>query len=99
MPHHPRVSIPSYAKHIIQRGNNCQPIFACDEDIKAYAYWLREYAEKFEVSIHAWVFMTNHVHLLCRSSNTIDTSKMMQSLGRQYVRYFNYINILFKSRC
>jgi|TARA_R110001632_G_scaffold41641_2_gene104833 putative transposase len=53
MPRRPRVSIPGYAEHIIQRGNNRQPTFACDEDIKAYAYWLHEYAEKFEVSIHA----------------------------------------------
>jgi putative transposase len=53
MPRRPRVKIPDYAEHIIQRGNNRQPTFACDEDIKAYAYWLREYAEKFEVSIHA----------------------------------------------
>tara|TARA_R110001606_G_scaffold159738_1_gene303637 strand:+ start:40 stop:267 length:228 start_codon:yes stop_codon:yes gene_type:complete len=75
MPRRPRVYIPGYVEHIIQRGNNCQPIFACDEDIKAYAYWLREYSEKFEVSIHAWVFMTNHVNLLFTSSNTIGTSK------------------------
>jgi putative transposase len=34
--------------------------------------------------------MTNHVHLLCTPSNTTGISKMMQSLGRQYVRYFNY---------
>ena len=53
MPRHPRVSIPGYAEHIIHRGNNRQPTFACDEGIKAYAYWLCEYAEKFEVSIHA----------------------------------------------
>ena len=45
---------------------NRQAIFACGEDIKAYVYWLREYAEKFDVSIHAWVFMTNHAHLLGR---------------------------------
>ena len=90
MPRRSRVSIPGYAEHIIQRGNNRQPIFACDEGIKAYAYWLREYAKKFEVSIHAWVFMTNHVHLLCTPSSTTAISKMMQSLGRQYVRYFNY---------
>ena len=38
MPRSPRVSIPDYAEHIIQRENNCQSIFACDEDIKAYAY-------------------------------------------------------------
>jgi putative transposase len=50
MPRRPRVSILGYAEHIIQRGNNRQPIFACDEDIKTYAYWFREYAEKIEVS-------------------------------------------------
>ncbi|WP_299268137.1 transposase [uncultured Psychrosphaera sp.] len=90
MPRRPRVSIPGYPEHIIQRGNNRQPIFASDEDFKAYAYWLREYAEKFEVAIHAWVFMTNHVHLLCTPRSSMGVSKMMQSLGRQYVRYFNY---------
>ncbi|RBO83303.1 hypothetical protein [Marinomonas aquiplantarum] len=51
MPRRSRVSIPGYAEHIIQCGNNRQPIFACDEDMKAYAYWLGEYAKKFEVSI------------------------------------------------
>jgi putative transposase len=38
MPRRPRVSIPGYAELIIQRGNNRQPTFVCDEDIKAYAY-------------------------------------------------------------
>ena len=44
MPRHLRISIPSYAEHIIQRGNNRQPIFACDAGIKAYAYWLEQIA-------------------------------------------------------
>ncbi|MEO9654706.1 hypothetical protein [Marinomonas sp.] len=44
MPRRPRLSIPGYAEHLIQRGHNRQPIFACNEDIKAYAHWLREYA-------------------------------------------------------
>nr|WP_244959962.1 transposase [Marinomonas primoryensis] len=52
--------------------------------MKAYAYWLREYAEKFEVSIHAWVFMTNHVHLLCTPSNTFDISIIPISVLASY---------------
>ncbi|HIC46590.1 transposase [Methylophaga sp.] len=89
MPRRLRVSIPGYPEHIIQRGNNRQPTFASNEDFKAYIYWLREYAKKYEVSVHAWVLMTNHVHVLCTPNSATGISKMMQSLGRQYVRYFN----------
>jgi len=76
-------------QHIIQRGNNRQVCFACDQDMAFYASLLYEYSKKFSVSLHAWVFMTNHVHLLA-SPNMIDgVSNMMQSVGRRYVRYFN----------
>jgi len=56
--------LPGIPQHVIQRGNNRQACFASNADFAAYAHWLREYAVKYEVSIHAWVFMTNHVHLL-----------------------------------
>jgi len=87
----PRLYLPGVPQHIIQRGNNRQACFASDEDFAAYAYWLKKYSHKNEVSIHAWVFMTNHVHLLVSSKSKDGVSKMMQSLGRQYVRYFNYM--------
>ena len=77
-------------QHVIQRGNNRQVCFGGENDMAAYANWLKEYAKKYEVDIHAWVFMTNHVHLLCTPHQELAISKMMQSLGRQYVRYFNY---------
>jgi putative transposase len=76
-------------QHVIQRGNNRQVCFAGEQDFAAYASWLKDYSKKYQVDIHAWVLMTNHVHLLCtpRTDNAI--SLMMQSVGRQYVRYFN----------
>lgn len=77
-------------QHIIQRGNNRQVCFNSDEDFAAYANWLKEFADKYHVSIHAWVFMTNHVHLLATPSAPNAISLMMQSLGRQYVRYYNH---------
>lgn len=77
-------------QHIVQRGNNRQVCFNGDEDMAAYAGWLKEFSKKFQVEIHAWVFMTNHVHLLATPRIENGISKMMQSLGRQYVRYFNY---------
>ncbi len=85
----PRVHLAGCPEHIIQRGNNRQVCFASEEDFAAYAHWLNEYSDAFGVHVHAWVFMTNHVHLLCTASDARGISLMMQSLGRQYVRYFN----------
>ena len=77
-------------QHIIQRGNNRQPCFASDEDIAAYASWLSKAANHYKVHLHAWVFMTNHVHLLATPQEERAVSKMMQLVGRHYVRYFNH---------
>ena len=81
------VGIPA---HIIQRGVNRQLCFASDDDMAAYSNWLMEGASKFDVSIHAWVYMSNHVHLLMTPNQEQAISKCMQYLGRYYVRYFNY---------
>ena len=75
--------------HIIQRGNNHQACFVSEDDHAAYVEWLKEYSTKYGVDIHAWVMMTNHVHLLCTPQREGALSSMMQSLGRRYVRYFN----------
>lgn len=85
----PRVHIAGVPEHIIQRGNNRQCCFASNDDFAVYAHWLKEYSDAFGVFVHAWVFMTNHVHLLCTASDSQGISLMMQSLGRRYVRYFN----------
>lgn len=87
----PRLCLSGIPQHIIQRGNNRQICFGSDEDFAAYAYWLDKFSQKYHIAVHAWVFMTNHVHLLATPESPDGLSKMMQSLGRQYVRYFNYI--------
>ncbi len=56
----------------------------------AYANWLGECAEKYGVQIHGWVLMTNQVHLLMTPQTEFGITKLMQTLGRLYVRYFNY---------
>jgi len=87
----PRLDLVGAPQHLIQRGNNRQGCFASDEDFAAYANWLKEYADKFSVDLHAWVLMTNHVHILCTPNRPKAISQMMQGLGRQYVRYFNHV--------
>lgn len=90
MPRLPRIDAPGVAQHVIQRGNNRQLCFGDDEDFAAYANWLQVYSLKYSVDVHAWVFMTNHVHLLVTPHEKMGVSKMMQALGRQYVQYFNF---------
>ena len=90
MPRLPRACPPEIPQHIIQRGNNRQHCFTSDADIATYAHWLHEAAIKYDVQIHAWVFMTNHIHLLATPSQEHATSLMMQHIGRSYVRYFNH---------
>ena len=85
----PRLSMIGTPQHIIQRGNNRQVCFASEQDIACYASWLKEYSQKYRVEIHAWVFMTNHVHLLVTPQENDAISNMMQAIGRRYVRYFN----------
>ena len=90
MPRLPRFCPPGYPVHILQRGNNRRACFTSDADMAVYAKWVREGLEKYNVSIHAWVFMTNHIHLLVTPSSFEGISRLMQFVGRQYVPYFNY---------
>ncbi len=84
-----RIAPIGVTEHIIQRGNNRQVCFVADEDMKTYLSWLEEYSVKHKVNVHAWVLMNNHVHLLCTPLAPEAISKMIQSVGRMYVRYFN----------
>ena len=85
----PRISPIGVPVHLIQRGNNRQTCFGAVEDFTAYIGWLKAYSKKYAVDIHAWVLMTNHVHLLCTPQQDGAVSLMMQSPGRRYVQYFN----------
>lgn len=85
----PRISPLGVPQHIIQRSNNRQVCFASELDLAVYVNWLDEYAHQFRVSVLAWVLMTNHVHLLVTPNMDGGISRMMQALGRRYVRYFN----------
>jgi len=89
MPRRPRLCPPGLPVHVVQRGNNRQAIFASESDLKAFSTWLREAGDKHRLEIHAWVFMTNHVHLLMTPLATGSVSSCMQFVGRHYVRYFN----------
>lgn len=84
-----RYFFPGEVLHVIQRGNNRQAIFHCDDDYRIYKAWLAEAAQANACAIHAYVLMTNHVHLLATPSRKDSVPRLMQVLGRRYVRYVN----------
>jgi len=89
MPRRPRLSLPNTPLHLIQRGNNRQACFIADEDYRFYLDWLAEYAGKVGCRVHAYVLMTNHVHLLVSSARGAAPGEMMKGLGQRYVQYVN----------
>lgn len=89
MPRKPRFTLPGIPQHIIQRGNNREPCFFAEEDYRRYLDDLAEVAEKHGCRIHAYVLMTNHVHLLMTPAREHSISDTMQALGRRYVYYIN----------
>ena len=86
----PRYVIPGQPQHIIQRGNNRQAIFATDDDYQFFRDAIVEAAGRYGLAIHAYVWMTNHIHLLATPAFADSISKTFQSAGRKYVQYFNF---------
>lgn len=81
----PRLNLAGIPQHVVQRGNNRQVSFFAEQDYAVYLDKLKDYAKKYQVNVHAFVLMTNHVHLLMTPETEKGVSQLMQSLGRYYV--------------
>jgi putative transposase len=89
MPRRPRIKLAGIPQHLVQRGVNREPGFFAEEDYYCYLHWLKEAATDWGCAIHAYVLMTNHVHLLVTPQTPDGPAKLMQSVGRRYVQYIN----------
>ena len=89
MARHPRLDLPNVPQHIVQRGNNRGACFFDDRGRRRYLNLLEETARVAGVSVHAFVLMTNHVHLLATPHEAGAVSTLMQALGRRYVQWLN----------
>jgi putative transposase len=85
----PRLALAGVATHIIQRGNNRGACFFADDDYALYLHHLEELAALFGCAVHAYVLMTNHVHLLVTPKEADSASLLMKHLGQRYVQYVN----------
>ncbi len=90
MPRKQRFFLPGVPAHLVQRGNNRQAVFYDDSDYRAYLGWLVEGAQRYGCAIHAYVLMTNHVHLLLTPRDRDSISRVLQYVGRRYVPYVNH---------
>lgn len=89
MPRPPRPDLAGIPQHVIQRGNNRQACFFRESDYGYYKALLRRASIECDCTVHAYVLMTNHVHLLVTPQTAGGVSRMMQSVGRSYVGGIN----------
>jgi putative transposase len=89
MPRRHRVFIEGTSHHVIQRGNNRIDIFRSPSDYKVFLSFVREAALRYRIDVHAYVLMTNHVHLMVTPATATALPRAMQAFGRRYVPYFN----------
>lgn len=89
MPRRARLLLPNIPLHLIQRGNNRTACFFAEEDYQFYLHHLTDLASKFDCAVHAYVLMTNHVHLLLTPQKAQAVSWLMKHLGQRYVQYIN----------
>ena len=85
----PRYVLPGQPQHIIQRGNNRQVLFASDTDFQFFRDAMVSAADQQGLAIHAYVWIDNHIHLLSTPQHKHSISRVLQSVGRKYVQYFN----------
>ena len=89
MPRRERLFVAGIPCHVIQRGHNRSACFNNESDYIQYLKTLEEQADKNACDVHAYVLMTNHVHLLVTPGNADSVSLLMKNLGQRYVQYFN----------
>lgn len=89
MPRRARILLPGHPHHITQRGHNRQPCFFQPSDYMVYLGLLREYSSFFGGAIHAYVLMTNHVHLLVTMDDVTMLAPLMKGVAQKYAQYIN----------
>ena len=98
----PRIDVPGLPQHLVARGHNKTDCFRAQIDCTVYLKYLREGLEETACKLHAYVLMTNHVHLLATGRQEGAVSRLMQQVGRRYCRYVNRVyrrsGALYESR-
>jgi len=91
MPRPARLVLEGVPLHIVHRGNNRQTCFHSNADYIAYLNWLAQYSRAAGCAVHAYVLMTNHVHLLISFPDVAGPAMLMKALAQRYSQHFNWL--------
>lgn len=86
-----RFHSPTSVYHVMLRGNDGQPIFFSEDDKSRMCLLLQQGTERFGHIIEAFCFMSNHIHLAVKVSETniSNISKIIHHLAFRFTRYIN----------
>lgn len=88
MPRKRRVTHFYSCHHVMLRGNAGRKIFMDDEDRIRFCLILQKAAEEYQLIIHAFCFMSNHVHFIFEPT-TYSLSDAVHAFAGRYAQYFN----------
>ena len=89
MPRRTRMYLPGYPYHIVQRGNNRQACFKHATDYQVYLDLWQQCSSRYDVAVHAYCLMTNHIHFLATPSDANGLSNTMKVVGSRFAAYIN----------
>ena len=90
MPRPPRLHVPGGHDHVILRGNHREPLFDSPADREALGDIVAKVIERFDARVHAFCWMTNHLHLLMQ----IDQQPLGKPMQRIAMRYSDLSDFL-----
>ena len=90
MPRPIRIHLPDLIYHVLNRGNNRQVTFIEEQDYLHYLEILKKYKEKFQFKIFAYCLMTNHIHLVVKTSLAGTISEIMKAITIAHTRHYHY---------
>jgi putative transposase len=90
MPRRHRLVLPGVPLHVIQRGHDRQSCFLVEDDYRKFLNWLELHSRAAQAKVHAYVLMTNHVHVLLSVVDVRSLAYLMKSTTQDYSQYFNH---------
>jgi putative transposase len=85
----PRLTIPGYPHLVLLTGHDARAVFDDDQDRDAWLAHLLRWLAPCRVRLHAYVLLPGQVRLLLTPEDPSGLPRLMQAVGRDYVRYFN----------
>lgn len=89
MPRTARIRFPRVPMHVHQRGHNRARSFSDESEFELYLGLLGEFCANTDCKLHAYVLMTNHLHLLLTPEHAHSVTALMSRVNQRFVQHVN----------